>query len=76
MIEPILERAFAKRDAALREAAEWESFIRRYRELAESPGDSPKPAPLQTRPRPLDRELPVDSELAKTIAITGAVLNE
>ena len=77
MADPILERAFAKRDAALREAAEWEAFIGRYRQLAEEPAqaDNSNRTPSPQR-RPIERELPPDSELAKTIAITEAVLDE
>jgi hypothetical protein len=77
MADKILERALAKRDAALREAAEWETFIQRYRQLAEKPlEDSAHPAAQQSRSRPVDRELPPDSELAKTITITEAILKE
>src|SRR5260370_2211479 len=73
MVDKILEQAFVKRDAALREAAEWESFIQRYRQLAKQSEDSPR---KQSRSSPVDRELAPDSELAKTIAITGEILNE
>ncbi|HEV2098062.1 MAG TPA: hypothetical protein VGR45_03950 [Stellaceae bacterium] len=77
MADPILERALAKRDAALREAADWEAFIGRYRQLAEEPAqarNSDQTPPPQRRP--IERELAPDSELAKTIAITEAALEE
>jgi len=76
MTDRILERAVARRDAALREAAEWEAFIARYQQLAGDRVETRQPGKDSLpRRRPIERELPPHSELAKTIAATEAVLN-
>jgi hypothetical protein len=90
MADSILKRARAKRDAALQEAHVWEEFIRRYEELKATP--APAAPPLFTMPdieaslraavhrhereRPGGRTPPPGSELAKTIAVVDAVLDE
>ena len=49
-LPPILQRALERRDAALREAAEWDAFIRRYEDLqTESPVAAPL-VPLDQKP--------------------------
>jgi hypothetical protein len=88
--DSILKKAKAKRDAALQEAQVWEEFIRRYEELREIPPhiasalsvmpelglSSPAAAPERAPRRPGERTPPPDSELAKTIAVVDAVLDE
>lgn len=79
MADAVLERAFAKRDAALREAAEWETFIQRYRQLVEGddlPMQGDTPGRQARGVRSSDRELPLDSELSKTITAVEEVLND
>jgi hypothetical protein len=90
MADSILKKARAKRDAALQEARVWEAFIRRYEELREIPPHiasalSAMPelelptraaAPEQERQRSTERTLPPDTELAKTVALVDAVLDE
>ncbi len=74
-MEPILERAIAKRDAALREAAEWNTFIKRYQQLAGIAPDHTQ-SPDLARKAPSEHEIPSDSELGKTIETVEAILNE
>jgi hypothetical protein len=89
MAASILKRARERRDAALREAHMWEEFIRRYEELRKAPppaaptlfamreADPPRAAVHQRERRPADeRAVPSDSEMAKTIALVDAVLDE
>lgn len=85
MADPIFEKAIAKRDAAQRIVDKWTTFIEAYRELT---GDAHNAAVLKVphhgrltdrampRTRPDRRDLPVNSELGKTVAITDSVLNE
>lgn len=89
MAASILRKARERRDAALHEAHMWEEFIRRYEELRKVP---PHTAPtllamLEAKLPPADahdgerrgasqRTPPPDSEMAKTIALVDAVLDE
>jgi hypothetical protein len=83
MADSILKKAKAKRDAALQEVRVWEEFIHRYQELREIPPHiasalSALPELEFSTPdrRAGERTPPPDSELAKTIAIVDAVLDE
>ncbi|HZU91385.1 MAG TPA: hypothetical protein VE993_19190 [Stellaceae bacterium] len=90
MADSILKKARARRDAALQEAHIWEEFIRRYEELKATPAPAAPPlfampdieASLQAAVREREnkrldgRTPPPDSELAKTIAVVDAVLDE
>lgn len=89
MAASILRRARERRDAALREAHMWDEFIRRYEELIKAPpqtaptlfamreADPPRAAAPPQERRPADeRAVPSDSEMAKTIALVDAVLDE
>lgn len=92
MADSILRKAKARRDAALHEAHIWEEFIRRYMELKETPLHIASPlfatpapeieappqtvAPAPESRRPAERTPPPESELAKTIAVVDAVLDE
>jgi hypothetical protein len=90
MADSILKKARARRDAALQEAHIWEEFIRRYKELKETPlhmasplfaapqtaAPPPAAAPPDEPRLPSERTPPPDSELAKTIAVVDAVLDE
>jgi|GEM_PF-3558028 hypothetical protein len=90
MASAILKKAKARRDAALQEAHMWEEFIRRYKELKETPlhiasplfaisqaePSPPMSAPEPERQCPAEPAPPPDSELAKTIAVVDAVLGE
>lgn len=74
MAESIIERATARRNAALREVAEWDAFIRRYQELAVD--EQHGTAVPQRQGGPVERQLPPDSELGKTVALVDAILTE
>ncbi|MGH7040460.1 MAG: hypothetical protein ACREE1_20260 [Stellaceae bacterium] len=90
MAASILKKARERRDAALHEVRMWEEFIRRYEELREaSPHIAPtlfamldaKSAPRTggraNAPEPASGPaLPPESEMAKTIALVDAVLDE
>lgn len=90
MAASILKRAKERRDAALREVHMWEEFIRRYEELRQAPphiaptlfamleaGSAPRAGGQEGEGRrSLDRTPPPDSEMAKTIALVDAVLDE
>jgi hypothetical protein len=50
MTDPIIEKAIARRDEALREAERWETWIRSYEELSErvaDPRSQHEPDPLE-----------------------------
>ncbi len=90
MADSMLKKARARRDAALQEAHIWEEFIRRYKELKETPlhiaaplfaapeieAPPPAAAPQDAPKDPIEDTPPPDSELAKTIAVVDAVLDE
>lgn len=90
MAASILKKARERRDAALHEARMWEEFIRRYEELREaSPHiaptlfamldakSAPRSAAGENGSEPASgRVLPPESEMAKTIALVDAVLDE
>jgi hypothetical protein len=90
MAASILKRAKERREAALREVRMWEEFIRRYEELRQAPahiapslfamleaGSVPRAQEHEgEQRRSLERTPPPDSEMAKTIALVDAVLDE
>lgn len=88
MAASILKRARERRDAAFREAHMWEEFIRRYEELRKAPIAPTLFAMLEAGSSaragaapggdgsPIEGTPPRESEMAKTIALVDAVLDE
>lgn len=73
--DPILQRAQERRDAALREAREWEAFIERYHDLRMD--EAPSTPVIRTDPTAAPRYIPaLSGRISETERVAAEIIKE